>query len=150
MNAFDPTKPTCVIGERCVFWGYAAIFNIPDCDGDIFAPGVFASTVAAGPSSVEFLNGHQAGAVIGRWLQFIEDSAGLYVAGEFFARPEGILFGMGLSVGPANGKGQLLTPRGKLIRSTDPLTEISAVVEPRHPAACIQGGWPIHVPYPGS
>lgn len=61
--------------------GYASIFNTPDLNGDVVAPGAFAASLRAG-TPVRLLYQHAADAPIGRWLHMAEDARGLKVAGE--------------------------------------------------------------------
>ena len=61
--------------------GYASIFNMPDLNGDIVAPGAFAKSLRRKPKPA-LLYQHAAEAPIGRWVSFREDRRGLFVKGD--------------------------------------------------------------------
>ncbi|WP_428410017.1 HK97 family phage prohead protease [Hyphococcus sp.] len=61
--------------------GYASVFNIPDLNGDIVAPGAFAKSLQKNRKPA-LLYQHAAEAPIGRWLSLREDARGLFVRGE--------------------------------------------------------------------
>ena len=61
--------------------GYASIFNVPDQNGDIVAPGAFAASLQK-QSPVRMLYQHAVDAPIGRWTSLKEDGRGLFVRGE--------------------------------------------------------------------
>lgn len=60
--------------------GYASVFNAPDLNGDIVAPGAFASSLQNKKPAMLFA--HAAEAPIGRWISLREDAHGLFVKGE--------------------------------------------------------------------
>jgi hypothetical protein len=63
--------------------GYASIFNAPDLDGDVVAPGAFRRAIAKkGAKGVRMLYQHAPEAPIGRWTRLEEDSRGLWAEGE--------------------------------------------------------------------
>lgn len=61
--------------------GYASIFNVPDQNGDIVAPGAFRACLQT-RQPVRMLYQHMAETPIGRWLSAREDARGLWVSGE--------------------------------------------------------------------
>ncbi len=61
--------------------GYASVYNTPDLNGDIVAPGAFAKSLKE-RARVRMLFSHGAEMPIGRWVSFREDSYGLFVKGE--------------------------------------------------------------------
>lgn len=63
--------------------GYASIFNAPDLNGDVVAPGAFARALREkGARRIRMLYQHAAETPIGRWTKLFEDSRGLYAEGE--------------------------------------------------------------------
>ncbi|MGE0409792.1 MAG: HK97 family phage prohead protease [Amphiplicatus sp.] len=61
--------------------GYASVFNVPDLNGDIVAPGAFKKALAR-RADIRMLYQHAVEAPIGRWTRMKEDARGLYVEGE--------------------------------------------------------------------
>ncbi|MEL7489081.1 MAG: HK97 family phage prohead protease [Pseudomonadota bacterium] len=121
--------------------GYASIFNAPDQNGDIIAPGAFAASLQQA-SPVRMLYQHAVEAPIGRWLTLREDARGLFVKGEIilssdkarevYALLEGGAID-GLSIGFQTVKAKK-TNGGRLITKAA-LWEVSIVTFPMAPAA---------------
>lgn len=69
-------------GSDGVFEGYAAVFDAPDLNGDVVAPGAFAASLARrGPVGVRLLYQHLAAEPLGAWRRLEEDSRGLFCVG---------------------------------------------------------------------
>ncbi len=72
-----------------VIEGYASVFNAPDMNGDIVAPGAFSNALIQHPvSRIKMLYQHAAETPIGRWTAAEEDEKGLYVSGEILLNSE--------------------------------------------------------------
>ncbi|MEM9494849.1 MAG: HK97 family phage prohead protease [Pseudomonadota bacterium] len=127
--------------------GYAAIFDKPDLEGDIVAPGAFAKSLAEG-APVRMLYQHKAETPIGRWLEFREDKKGLFAVGEIVLNAasardvyELIAGGAinGLSIGYRTikaRKARRAAGGGRRIMEAD-LWEVSVVTFPMAPRALI-------------
>ncbi len=127
------------------FYGYAAVFGVPDTDGDIFLPGCFHEWLErVDPGTLSMTNGH-GGQKVGVWLHIGVDNLGLRVVGQI--QEEQLLplnpVTSGLSVAPSNSKGPpLMTSEGgSYCRITD-VSEIALVPKPKQPLARICGEWP--------
>jgi uncharacterized protein len=71
-----------VLSPEGGFFGYAALFNIRDRAGDIFAPGAFAESLrATGPGGLRLLFEHDPAAIIGVIEAAEEDANGLLIRG---------------------------------------------------------------------
>ena len=58
--------------------GYASIFNTPDLNGDVVAPGAFTKALREkGAREIRMLYQHAAETPIGRWTKFREDARDL-------------------------------------------------------------------------
>lgn len=69
--------------EIGVFSGYAATFtNRPDRYGDIIEPGAFSKTIIEGKNQIKILWQHNTNEPIGKPLELLEDSKGLWVKGK--------------------------------------------------------------------
>ncbi len=121
--------------------GYASVFNTPDLNGDIVAPGAFAKSLKDNPKPA-MLYSHAAEAPIGRWISIREDAHGLFVKGELLlssprAREvHALLEGGaidGLSIGYQTAR-SIRVKAGRRITEAD-LWEISVVTFPMAPAA---------------
>lgn len=63
--------------------GYASIFNAPDLNGDVVAPGAFRRAILKkGARGVRMLYQHAPESPIGRWTKLEEDARGLWAEGE--------------------------------------------------------------------
>ena len=120
--------------------GYASVFNAPDLNGDIVAPGAFAASLKKKKPAM--LYSHAAEAPIGRWLSLREDAYGLFVRGELLlssprAREvHALLEGGaldGLSIGYQTAR-SARTKTGRRITEAD-LWEVSVVTFPMAPEA---------------
>ncbi len=123
--------------------GYASIFNTPDQNGDIVAPGAFRASLQT-RQPVRMLYQHMAEAPIGRWVVAKEDARGLWVSGEITlgsdkAREVYALIESGaidgLSIGFQTVKARK-EGAGRRILKAD-LWEVSVVTFPMAPAARI-------------
>lgn len=123
--------------------GYAAVFNTPDLNGDVIAPGAFSKTLRAA-APVRMLYQHAAETPIGRWTAFRQDAYGLFVAGEILlssprAREvHALLEGRaidGLSIGYQTRRAQKIKG-GRRITEAE-LWEVSVVTFPMAPKARI-------------
>lgn len=121
--------------------GYASVFNTPDLNGDIVAPGAFANSLKKNPKPA-MLYSHAAEAPIGRWISIREDGYGLFVRGELIlssprAREvHALLEGGaidGLSIGYQTAR-SIRVKAGRRITEAD-LWEISVVTFPMAPQA---------------
>ena len=121
--------------------GYASVFNTPDLNGDIVAPGAFAKSLRM-QRKPAMLYSHAAEAPIGRWVSVREDSYGLFVKGELLlssprAREvHALLEGGaidGLSIGYQTAR-SIRVKSGRRITEAE-LWEISVVTFPMAPAA---------------
>lgn len=115
--------------------GYASVFNAPDLNGDIVAPGAFAASLQKKKPAM--LYSHAAEAPIGRWIWLREDAHGLFVKGELIlssprAREvHALLEGGaldGLSIGYQTAR-SVRTKSGRRILEAD-LWEVSVVTFP--------------------
>lgn len=121
--------------------GYASIFNVPDLNGDIVAPGAFAKSLNKNAKPA-LLYQHAAEAPIGRWLSFREDARGLFVKGELIlssarAREVHALLEGGAMDGLSIGYQTVRSMRvaaGRRILQAD-LWEVSVVTFPMAPGA---------------
>ena len=121
--------------------GYASVFNVPDLNGDIVAPGAFAKSLKKNPKPA-LLYQHAAEAPIGRWVSFREDARGLFVRGELIlssprAREVHALLEGGAIDGLSIGYQTLRSARvktGRRILEAD-LWEVSVVTFPMAPGA---------------
>ena len=127
------------------FYGYAAVFGVPDTDGDIFLPGCFHEWLKQFyPGSLPMTNGHD-GPEIGEWLHVGTDNFGLRVVRQI--QEQRLLplnpITSGLSVKPVNSQGPpLMTPQGGgYVRVTE-VSQIALVPKPKQPLARILGEWP--------
>ena len=121
--------------------GYASIFNVPDQNGDIVAPGAFTASLQK-QSPVRMLYQHAVDRPIGRWISLHQDARGLFVRGEIilssdrarevYALLEGGAID-GLSIGFQTVKARK-EPGGRRILKAD-LWEVSIVTFPMAPAA---------------
>ncbi len=121
--------------------GYASVFNTPDLNGDIVAPGAFAKSLQKNPKPA-MLYSHAAEAPIGRWISIREDDYGLFVKGELIlssprarevhALLEGAAID-GLSIGYQTAR-SIRVRAGRRITEAD-LWEISVVTFPMAPQA---------------
>jgi len=121
--------------------GYASIFNTPDQNGDIVAPGAFSASLQK-QTPVRMLYQHAVDTPIGRWISLREDARGLFVRGEIilssdrarevYALLEGGAID-GLSIGFQTVKARK-DPGGRRILKAD-LWEVSIVTFPMASAA---------------
>lgn len=121
--------------------GYASIFNEPDMNGDVVAPGAFAGRRPA--REIRLLYQHAAEIPIGRWLSFSEDARGLYAKGELLLASDAarevhaLLAGGavdGLSIGFQTVRSRKEKGGSRLILEAD-LWEVSVVTFPMAPGA---------------
>jgi len=69
--------------------GYASIFNTPDLNGDVVAPGAFKRALREkGARDIRMLYQHAAETPLGRWTRLKEDGRGLYAEGELLLDSE--------------------------------------------------------------
>jgi len=131
--------------ETFAIEGWASIYDQPDLNNDVVAPGAFARSLAgARARSVKLLSQHAADAPIGRWLSFEERPRGLYAKGEIVlattrARETAALIAGGLIDGLSIGFRTVRARRadgGRRILEAD-LWEVSVVTFPMAPAARI-------------
>ncbi len=120
--------------------GWASIYNEPDLNGDIIAPGAFRKSIAKG--GVKLLYQHTVEQPVGRWLAFEERAAGLYARGELFLATQtarevaelvraGIIDG--LSIGYQTTKSRADGPNRRILEAD--LWEVSIVTFPMAPKA---------------
>ena len=133
------------ISDDGIIEGYAAVFDVEDKSGDIFAPGAFRQSLAdKGPAGIKLLYQHNPSEPIGRWLDLHEDGKGLFARGELIpnvSRSQDVLTLIragildGLSIGFNAVKAR--TDRATGIRTIFEidLWEISIVTFPMHPQA---------------
>ncbi|MEL6371500.1 MAG: HK97 family phage prohead protease [Pseudomonadota bacterium] len=123
--------------------GWAAIYNDPDLNGDIIAPGAFDAHLRRG-QSLPMLYQHAASTPIGRWTEFRQHEKGLYVRGEIVLSAHAGLEAYtlikarildGLSIGYKTVRATSIEG-GRRILGAD-LWEISVVTFPMAPAARI-------------
>lgn len=132
-------------GDSGTFEGYASKWNGVDSYGDTILKGAFSETLKAAPPKMFF--NHQWDMPVGKWIDYGEDSTGLYVKGELTpglgisndvraAMKHGTLDG--LSIGGFLKKGDYEEKDGRrVIRKWSTLAEISPVVFPADSAARI-------------
>jgi HK97 family phage prohead protease len=125
--------------------GWASIYDAPDLNNDVVAPGAFARSLArTRASGVKLLCQHVAERPIGRWLSFEEREKGLYAKGELYlatrcAEETAALIDAGIIDGLSIGFRVLRAIRGesgRRIVEAD-LWEVSVVTFPMAPAARI-------------
>lgn len=123
--------------------GYAAVFNTPDLNGDVVAPGAFSKSLRAA-APVRMLYQHAAETPIGRWASMRQDGYGLFVKGEILlASPRArevhaLIEGGaidGLSIGYQTRRAQKIKG-GRRITEAE-LWEVSVVTFPMAPTARI-------------
>lgn len=128
------------------FTGHAALFDTPDDDGDVIAPGAFAAALARGAGPVKLLWQHDPRAPLGVWERLREDGRGLAVSGRLIletrkGRDAAHLLAAGaldgLSIGyRVRAAEEVSGPHGPVRRLTEiALWEISLVTFPMQPAA---------------
>ena len=72
-----------------LFAGYASLFNVADGEGDVVAPGAFASALATrGPARIAMLWQHAPEQPVGTWTHIAEDARGLWVEGRLALESE--------------------------------------------------------------
>ena len=132
-------------GDTGTFEGYASKWNGLDAHGDTILKGAFTDTLKATAPKMFF--NHQWDMPVGKWIDYGEDSTGLYVKGELTpglsmsndvraAMKHGTLDG--LSIGGFLKKGDYDEKDGRrVIRKWSQLAEISPVVFPADSAARI-------------
>ena len=123
--------------------GWASIYNTPDLNGDVIAPGAFAASLkSSGHASVKLLYQHTVENPIGRWRRFEEREAGLYAYGEIVLATQAAQEAYelvraqildGLSIGYRTQK-SAKRPGGRLITAAS-LWEVSLVTFPMAPRA---------------
>ncbi len=116
--------------------GYAALFGVPDCEGDIVRAGAFSRALRERPM-VAMLLQHRSGAIAGRWLRVVEDATGLFVRGLIEAPGACTLVEQGLdglSIGFWPRLWKPRAPEGRELITID-LAEVSLVAEPCQPRA---------------
>ena len=132
--------------------GYASVFNTPDLNGDIVAPGAFAKSLKKKKPAM--LYSHAAEAPIGRWLSLREDAYGLFAKGELIlssprAREvHALLEGGaldGLSIGYQTAR-SVRTASGRRILEAD-LWEVSVVTFPMAAGARVTRVGPARADY---
>ncbi|WDI32158.1 HK97 family phage prohead protease [Hyphococcus flavus] len=133
--------------------GYAAVFNTPDLNGDVIAPGAFTQSLRAS-GAVRMLYQHAAETPIGRWVSFQQDGYGLFVTGEILlssprAREVHALLSGGaidgLSIGYQTRRAQKIKA-GRRITEAE-LWEVSIVTFPMAPKARILRVGPARAEY---
>lgn len=78
----EPNNFITVTSEG-VFSGYASLFNVPDMQGDIVAPGAFTAALAEkGARGVRMLFEHDNTVPLGHWIDMRQDQYGLFVRGQ--------------------------------------------------------------------
>ena len=134
-----------MLGDSGTFEGYASKWNGLDAHGDTILKGAFTETLKTAAPKM-FWN-HQWDMPVGKWIDYGEDSTGLYVKGELTpglglagdvraAMKHGTLDG--LSIGGFLKKGDYEEKDGRrLIKKWSTLAEISPVVFPADSAARI-------------
>lgn len=129
--------------EYATIEGYASLFNVPDLNGDVVAPGAFRKALRNAPD-VRMLWQHAPEAPVGRWRRLEEDARGLWVEGELLLASASardayeLLSGGaldGLSIGFKTVRAAKET-RGRRILEAD-LWEVSIVTFPMAPGARI-------------
>lgn len=132
-------------GDSGTFEGYASKWDGIDSYGDTILKGAFSETLKSAAPKMFF--NHQWDMPVGKWIDYGEDSTGLYVKGELTpglsmsndvraAMKHGTLDG--LSIGGFLKKGDYDEKDGRrIIRKWSTLAEISPVVFPADSAARI-------------
>lgn len=125
--------------------GYASVFNAPDLNGDIVAPGAFRRALRdKGAQNIRMLYQHAPETPLGRWTKFREDSRGLYVEGELILDSEtarevhALLKGRaldGLSIGFQTVRAARHDRRARRFILEADLWEVSIVTFPMAPGA---------------
>lgn len=134
--------------ETGMIEGYASTFGGVDSHGDMVAPGAFAKTLADHRSkgtTPAMLWHHLPEEPIGRWLELVEDPAGLRVRGKFTlevtrAREAYALArdgALSLSIGYRARETGRASGGAKRLLKTIELAEVSLVPMPADPAAKI-------------
>ncbi|MFQ5563870.1 MAG: HK97 family phage prohead protease [Parvularculaceae bacterium] len=78
-----------MMSQTALIEGYASVFEMPDLNGDVVAPGAFSASLMRRPAAdVKMLYQHAAETPIGRWASLREDSTGLYAVGEILLTSE--------------------------------------------------------------
>ena len=131
------------MAEFFPIYGWAAIYDEADLNGDIVMRGAFRQSLAKnGAGAVKLLYQHTAETPIGRWLKFEERGRGLYAEGELLlatqtAREVAALIDAniidGLSIGFRTRKSRR-QGAARLIMQAD-LWEVSVVTFPMAPKA---------------
>ncbi|MEO1331687.1 MAG: HK97 family phage prohead protease [Pseudomonadota bacterium] len=149
----DPERRARLV-EEGRFDGYAALFDAPDADGDVIAPGAFAAGFAGGTAALpKLLWQHDPAQPIGVWEHVQEDARGLYVSGRLLldlptARDAALLIAAGALDGLSIGYRTIAAerqsgPAGPTRRLTEiALWEISVVTFPMQPDARVRGAHP--------
>ncbi len=137
--------PPARIRPDGLFEGYASLFRIADLGKDIVEPGAFReSLVRRGLAGVKLLWQHDPAEPLGRWLNLIEDTRGLFVRGQLslaVARAreihalmrEGAVDGLSIGFRPEKARTEPRTGYRRLERVD--LWEISLVTFPMLPQA---------------
>lgn len=136
--------------EHGRFEGYAALFDAPDAEGDVIAPGAFAASLAE--RAPKLLWQHDPAQPIGVWESLREDARGLIVAGRLILETAagrdaaqllaaGALDGLSIGYRARAAEEQAgAAPRRRLTEIA--LWEISLVTFPMQPAARIRAPAP--------
>ena len=130
--------------------GYAAIFGEADLNGDILEPGAFTKTLRSkkgDTAPIRMLFHHAPETPVGSWVEFTEDSRGLFARGQLLlssshAREAYALVAGGamdgLSIGYQTVRARKSRGGGRHILEAD-LWEVSIVTFPMAPRARITG-----------
>ncbi len=123
--------------------GYASVFNAPDRNGDIVAPGAFRrATLPHRLKDVRMLYQHAPETPIGRWTALEEDSRGLWAEGEILLNSRAgrecyeLLKGRamdGLSIGFQMMRAEKMQRHRRIVEAD--LWEVSIVTFPMAPHA---------------
>lgn len=130
--------------EPLIISGYASLFGLPDLAGDVVERGAFETSLRRLPAAaIRMLYQHDPDRPIGRWVEAVEDQAGLWMRGVVEPNhPDtqkiAALIQAGLADGLSIGFRTLeATPRpsgGRLLKTID-LREVSIVTFPMLPRA---------------
>lgn len=120
--------------------GYAALFGLPDLEGDIVRAGAFRTSLARRPHAPMLLQ-HEPRLLAGAWTELHEDARGLYVRGRIEAGMPGAARARaalrdgvdGLSIGFVAVVAERMGAGRALIEIE--LLEISIVAQPMQPQA---------------
>lgn len=132
------------MSEPLIIAGYASLFGLPDLAGDVVEQGAFRTSLQRLPAaSIRMLYQHDPDRPIGRWIEAIEDQAGLWMRGLVEPNhPEtqkiAALIQAGLADGLSIGFRTLEAtsrPAGGRILKTIDLREVSIVTFPMLPRA---------------